>query len=93
MEPALGERDDVSAKSDRERLITTAMEPALGERDDGSRKTSRLTCGDMAACERRRNEGTVSLLDGLVKVHARPLTWVRALPGITLTTKALALRR
>ena len=72
---------------------TAAMEPALGERDDGSRKTSRLTCGDMAACEQRRIYYTVSLPDGLIKVHARPLNWARALPGTRVTTMALAIRR
>jgi hypothetical protein len=69
------------------------MEPALGERDDGSQKTSLLTCEDRAACEQRQIGALLFITVDLSRCTARPLTWVRALPGVPLTTGALALRR
>ncbi len=62
-------------------------------RDDGSRKTSRLSSADARLRERSRADGRLALLCGLVKVRARSLTCMRALPEVGVTTGALALRR
>ncbi len=66
------------------------MEPADQRRDDGSRKTSLLSCGNTPASERSEMSGGSFFRCGLVKMRARSLTWPRALPGITVSTKALA---
>lgn len=45
------------------------MEPADHRQDEGSRNSYRLTCSDVAVCERRVKPGFASSSDGLVKVR------------------------
>ena len=66
------------------------MEPAEDRPDDGSRNLSQLTCADGVPCERSVLLRPEVTLYGVVKVPKHPLTWVRALSGIRLTTSALA---
>src|SRR6266705_6454243 len=50
----------------------------------GSQETSRLTCGNIALCERQARAGIVRCLYLVVNMRIRPLTCVRALPGMWL---------
>jgi len=67
-----------------------AMEPALDGRDDSSRKTSQLSSADSRLRERSGVDSRLAFPCGLVKVRARSLTCMRAVPGIRLITGALA---
>src|SRR5258708_743949 len=67
-----------------------ATEPVRHGRDDGSPKTSQLTCNDRDERERFPADHIFSFLCAVVKVRVRPLTWARALPGVRVTTEALA---
>jgi hypothetical protein len=66
------------------------MEPAYERRENGSQDSSRVTCADGELCERRAKAWRRDLLCGLVKVQEWSLTCMRALPGIRVTTSALA---
>ena len=58
--------------------------------ENGSRNSSRLTCGNRSVCERSVAVSRETVRCGLVKKRKCLLTCVRALPGIRLTTSALA---
>jgi len=49
-----------------------------------------LSCGNRRSCERCALKGDNATLSGVVKMRKRRLTCVRALPGVGLTTSALA---
>ena len=72
------------------RHARAAMEPAVGRREHGSQETSRLSCMDSAGCEPQVNHGTGSRSMDLSRCKKRALTCVRALPGLKVTTLALA---
>jgi hypothetical protein len=58
------------------------MEPAVERREHGSGNPGRLTCVNRSSCERAWITGLRAILSGLVKVQKRPLTCMRALPGL-----------
>src|SRR6266702_2539217 len=90
-EPAHFERDDTPRMTTcAPTRCPAATEPAHFERDDGSQKTSRLTCGNASGRESCVSSGESLASDSGVKVRARSLTWARALPGVTVSTEALA---
>ena len=57
---------------------------------DGSPESGRLTCGSIAPCERSASACTFPSRCTAAKTRIRPLTCMRALPGIWLTTGPLA---
>ena len=66
------------------------MELARDEQEEGSRKTCLLTCGNGALCEQSRGSGSCGVAVELSKGGKGPLTCVRALPGVGVSTGALA---
>src|SRR6266566_3385109 len=69
------------------------MEPAVERREHSSRFWSRLNSVNGWACERCLKPRLAEASDGLVKVRKQPLSCMRALAGVGLTTSALALTR
>ena len=90
MEPANDRPEDPAEAEDGFLGLAAAMEPANDRPEDGSRDSSRLTCVNRSLCERSAVLPQKSRRSGLVKKRKRPLTCVRALPGVWLTTSALA---
>jgi hypothetical protein len=66
------------------------MEPAREERDDGSRNLSRLTCKNRLWCERLVIAFLKATAIEVSRIEKRVVTCGRALPGIGLSTLALA---
>ncbi len=66
------------------------MEPLAKERNHGSQESSRLTCKNARSRERRLGAQALLITVQLSRCGIRSLTWVRALPGVWLTTGALA---
>jgi hypothetical protein len=90
MEPARDGREDRHRRERPAPLGAAAMEPARDGREDGSQDSSRVSSADSRVCERFRAIGRLAFLCGVVTVHKRWLTCMRAVPGIRLTTGALA---
>ena len=67
-----------------------AMEPAADGRGDGSPKMMPLSCYDAGLCERFALSLRFRISVQLSKSEKRGLTWVRAPPGVGVSTSALA---
>ena len=70
----------------------TAMEPADERPGDGSCNSSRLSCANARFCEQSPLKGCIGVLFEVFKILKQPVTCVRALPWVGLTTPALAHR-
>src|SRR5258708_2735495 len=90
MEPTENRPDDLVPQRVAGQCRLAAMEPTENRPDDGSPNLSRLTSVNGALCERSVLLRPKITFYGVVKVPKHPLTCVRVLPGVRLTTSALA---
>jgi hypothetical protein len=90
MEPAVDRREHEGRTVDPSTGEVAAMEPAVDRREHGSQNLSRLSCADRLSRERLMKLGSRICSIDLSRCKIYRLTCVRALPGIGVTTSALA---